>query len=147
MFRYGRYPLPNDDEEFNRESMKHVMFKELMDGKLFLAPIGENPQKIIDLGTGFGDWAIEGMSPELLALPAVLDSHDVDAVGEKLPSARVIGVDLSPIQPQWVPPNVEFQVEDIEEDWRQESDFDYVHLRVVLTILRNQRKVLSTALT
>jgi hypothetical protein len=28
------------------------------------------------------------------------------AVGEKFPSAEVLGLDLSPIQPTWVPPNV-----------------------------------------
>jgi hypothetical protein len=38
-----------------------MMLKELLHGKLYLAPIGDNPQKIIDLGTGFGDWAIESM--------------------------------------------------------------------------------------
>jgi ubiquinone/menaquinone biosynthesis C-methylase UbiE len=37
------------------------MLKELLGGKMYLAPIGDNPQKIIDLGTGFGEWAIEGM--------------------------------------------------------------------------------------
>jgi hypothetical protein len=60
LFKYGRYPLPNDDEEFKRESLRHIMLKELMRGELYLAPIGDNPQKIIDLGTGFGEWAIEG---------------------------------------------------------------------------------------
>lgn len=60
-FRYGRYPIPNDEEEYNRESLRHLMLKDLLNGKLYLAPIGDNPQKIIDLGTGFGDWAIEGM--------------------------------------------------------------------------------------
>lgn len=59
MYKYGRYPMPNDDEEFNRETLRHLMFKELLGGKLFLAPIGGSPQKIIDLGTGFGEWAIE----------------------------------------------------------------------------------------
>ena len=38
------------------------MLKEVIGGKLYLAPIGDNPQKIIDLGTGFGEWAIESMS-------------------------------------------------------------------------------------
>lgn len=38
-----------------------MMVKDLLGGKLYLSPIGDNPQKIIDLGTGFGDWAIEGM--------------------------------------------------------------------------------------
>ena len=51
--------MPNDDEEINRELLKHVMFKEILDGKLHLAPIGNNPQKIIDIGTGSGEWAIE----------------------------------------------------------------------------------------
>lgn len=36
------------------------MLKDLLCGKLYAAPIGDNPQKIIDLGTGFGEWAIEG---------------------------------------------------------------------------------------
>lgn len=58
-FREGRYPLPNDDLEYNREYMRHAMFKEMLKGKLFVAPIGNHPQKIADLGTGFGDWAIE----------------------------------------------------------------------------------------
>lgn len=34
--------------------MKHAMVLELSDGKLFHAPIGDQPQKIIDLGTGTG---------------------------------------------------------------------------------------------
>lgn len=61
-FRYGRYPVPNDEEEYKRESLRHVMLKDLLGGKLYMAPIGTNPQKIIDLGTGFGEWAIEGTS-------------------------------------------------------------------------------------
>lgn len=30
-----------------------------MDRKLFLAPIGDSPQRAIDLGTGTGIWAID----------------------------------------------------------------------------------------
>lgn len=40
------------------------MFKEILEGKLFVAPIGNHPQKIADLGTGFGDWAIESTFTE-----------------------------------------------------------------------------------
>ena len=61
MFRYGRYPIPNDDDEYKRESLMHIIVKELLGGKLLQAPIGDHPQRIIDLGTGFGEWAIEGM--------------------------------------------------------------------------------------
>jgi hypothetical protein len=30
----------------------------LLDGKLYLAPIGANPQNVLDLGTGTGIWAM-----------------------------------------------------------------------------------------
>lgn len=37
---------------------RHHMFTLLFDGKLFLAPIPPNPQKVIDVGTGTGIWAM-----------------------------------------------------------------------------------------
>lgn len=58
VFRRDRYPLPNDEQERDREEMKHELFKLLLRDRLFLSPI--NPQKIIDLGTGAGHWAIDG---------------------------------------------------------------------------------------
>lgn len=46
------------------------------------------------------------------------------------PSADVLGVDLSPIQPNFVPPNCRFEVDDINQDWTYpENKFDFVHLR------------------
>ena len=66
-------------------------------------------------------------------------------MGDNFPSARVIGVDLSRIQPVWLPPNVEFFVDDVEDEWVQLSDFDYVHIRVVLSTLKDPRRVLTTA--
>ncbi|KAH6631588.1 S-adenosyl-L-methionine-dependent methyltransferase [Chaetomium tenue] len=125
-YRYGRYPIPNDEEEYKRESLRHMMLKELLGGKLYLAPIGDNPQKIIDLGTGFGEWAIE--------------------VGEKFPSARVTGVDLSPIQPHWIPPNVDFIVDDIEDQWVHANDFDFAHFRFVHTIIKENNTALRNVL-
>ncbi|KAK4121743.1 S-adenosyl-L-methionine-dependent methyltransferase [Parathielavia appendiculata] len=122
-FRYGRYPIPNDEEEYKRESIRHTMLKDLLGGKLYLAPIGDSPQKIIDLGTGFGEWAIE--------------------VGETFPSAKVTGVDLSPIQPLWIPPNVEFIVDDIEDEWVHANDYDFAHFRFVNTLLKDNVAVLT----
>lgn len=53
----------------------------MLDGELLTAPIPKDPQMILDIGTGTGIWAIDA--------------------GEKYPSAKVIGTDLSPIQPNW----------------------------------------------
>lgn len=39
--------------------MHHHIFGLLLDGELHLAPVGENPQNILDVGTGTGIWAIE----------------------------------------------------------------------------------------
>ncbi|GAO15064.1 hypothetical protein UVI_02048740 [Ustilaginoidea virens] len=84
-FREGHYNFPNDDVEQEREDMKHAMVKLLCSQKLHFAPIGSNPQEMLDIGTGTGIWAIE--------------------MGDMFPSAHILGVDLSPIQPDWLPPN------------------------------------------
>lgn len=61
-FREGHYNFPNDDVEQEREDMKHAMVKLLCSQKLHFAPIGNNPQEILDIGTGTGIWAIESRS-------------------------------------------------------------------------------------
>lgn len=57
-FKNGRYPIPNDDSEQDREDMKHAMMLELTDGELFYAPIGDHPQSIVDIGTGTGEFGV-----------------------------------------------------------------------------------------
>ncbi|KAK5019858.1 methyltransferase domain-containing protein [Cryomyces antarcticus] len=109
-FREGSYSFPNDDREQDREDMKHAMFLKLFNGTLHFAPLGDDPQEIIDLGTGTGIWAIE--------------------MADLYPSASVLGIDLSPIQPVWVPPNCKFMVDDAESEWLNSPNyFDYVHTR------------------
>ena len=39
--------------------MQHKMWSITLDGKLHLAPIGTNPQNVLDVGTGTGIWAVE----------------------------------------------------------------------------------------
>jgi hypothetical protein len=62
-----------------------------------------------------------------------LASNNCDSL---YPSAKVIGNDLSPIQPKFVAPNVEFIVDDFEETWLYpENKFDYVHGRTLIGYL------------
>ncbi|KIL85357.1 hypothetical protein FAVG1_11313 [Fusarium avenaceum] len=51
-------------------------------------------KKVIDIGTGTGIWALD--------------------FADEYPNAEVIGTDISPIQPSWVPPNLKFIP-----DWNQ----------------------------
>jgi SAM-dependent methyltransferase len=82
----------------------------VFDSVLFFAPIQE-PQSILDVGTGTGIWAID-----------VADAH---------PQAEVIGIDLSPVQPSHVPPNLRFEIADADEPWTFTPRFDLVHSRVM----------------
>jgi hypothetical protein len=56
----------------------------------------------------------------------------------------VRGIDLSPMQPLWVPPNVSFLVDDCEQDWIT-RDVDLVHFRFMAVILKDVAKVLGHA--
>ncbi|KAH1383126.1 hypothetical protein KXW98_009414 [Aspergillus fumigatus] len=49
---------------------------------------------------------------------------------DRHPSARVVGTDLSPIQPHLVPPNVQFEVDDCCDEWTYSANsFDFIHVR------------------
>jgi ubiquinone/menaquinone biosynthesis C-methylase UbiE len=74
--------------------MQHKMWSITLDEKLHLAPIGPNPQNVLDIGTGTGIWAIEFGSYLSVHIQQILSFQ-----GECYPSARVIGTDLSLIQP------------------------------------------------
>lgn len=125
-FREGRYNFPNDDVEQQREDMKHAMVKMLC-GQLYFAPIGDHPHEILDIGTGTGIWAIE--------------------MGDLFPTANILGVDLSPIQPEWVPPNVRFMVDDIESPWLHPRNyFDYIHSRHTVMAIKDWPKLMRRAL-
>ncbi|KAK0617644.1 S-adenosyl-L-methionine-dependent methyltransferase [Immersiella caudata] len=49
---------------------------------------------------------------------------------DAFPSVEVIGTDISPIQPTWVPPNLKFEIEDCTQEWTfPPSHFDFIHIR------------------
>ena len=61
----GRYGLPNDDIEQDREALKHKLYVDyIFQGQRFRSPIGQHPQKIVDMGTGFGFWAQDGATTQ-----------------------------------------------------------------------------------
>lgn len=73
-------------------------------------------------------------------------SHLWRIVGDEYPEAEVIGIDLSPIQPSWVPPNVKFMVDDAEAEWLFGADtFDLVHARFMCMAIKDWPRLLSRA--
>ncbi|KKZ65565.1 hypothetical protein EMCG_08590, partial [[Emmonsia] crescens] len=142
----GKYILPNDEVRLNfakgptryelghrhvffslklgltssdRKDMQNHHFLVTFGGKMHFAPGADHAQRVLDVGTGTGIWAIDyGKS-----LPFWPDAH---------PSAEVIGVDLSPIQPFYVPPNCSFEIDDLEKDWTWTRPFDYIFSRMMV---------------
>ncbi|GJC84205.1 hypothetical protein ColLi_07043 [Colletotrichum liriopes] len=91
-YRHGRYPMPNDQTEQNREDMKHAMLLELTVS--FTTPC----------------------------------------------------TDLSPMQPDAVPPNLKFYIDDAEDDeWLLGDSYDFIHLRSVAPVFRRLDRVLNKA--
>ena len=93
------------------------MFTLVYDGRLHLAPIGPTPQRILDIGAGSGIWCVE--------------------MGDLYPSAHIIGVDLSANVPALSPPNVHFEVDDVEEPWTFSQPFDYIHCRYMVAAIKS----------
>jgi hypothetical protein len=125
---------PNDRREQEREDMKHAMMLQLLDGRLFLAPLDEEDdnrrgrrrlERVVDAGTGTGAWAID--------------------VGERYPACVVRGVDLTPIQPAWTPPNVSFLVDDCELSWLDRGTVDLAHFRFMAMVLKDMPSTLAHA--
>lgn len=123
-FHEGSYVLPNDEVEMERERLHYELLRLVMGNRDYFAPLS-NPQHILDIGTGTGQWVME--------------------MAELFPNCRITGTDLSPIQPQSVPPNVHFLVDDAaEEDWLYPlNSFDYIHTRMMCGTLEDFREVIK----
>jgi metalloendopeptidase OMA1, mitochondrial len=76
------------------EYQNGIIMKRVLGGKLHLAPFSKTnpPRRVLDVATGTGDWVVQ--------------------MGDEYPTAYIEGIDLSPIQPENVPPNVGFYVQD-----------------------------------
>ncbi|CCE28050.1 uncharacterized protein CPUR_01524 [Claviceps purpurea 20.1] len=121
------YFLPNDNQQIESVELSHHYLTILFDDRLFLAPLDKDKiHQVLDVGTGSGIWAIE--------------------FADRYPNASVIGTDLSPCQPQWIPPNLRFEIDDATLDWTWEANrFDFIHIRYILGGIQDWAGLLKEA--
>ncbi|KAF5873503.1 putative sam dependent methyltransferase protein [Botrytis fragariae] len=99
-YREGAYWQPNDEVQSEQIDISHRRYLAMLDGALYMAPIPDNVERVLDLGTGTGIWAID--------------------FADLFPNASVLGTDLSPIQPG----------NDCTEEWTYPPNyFDFIHIR------------------
>ena len=108
-YKDGTHIFPNDDLNAKHEKYFHHLCLRLLEDRLYLAPL-DRPKNVLDLGTGTGLWAMD-----------FADQHE--------DTAHVRGIDLSPVTRKEYQNNVEFQVDDMQEEWTYPVKFDFIHFR------------------
>lgn len=109
--------------ELERLDLHHEIMINVTGKKLYLAPIPDDVKRILDIGTGTGIWAIE--------------------MGDTFPNAEILGNDLSATQPGWVPPNVKFEIDDVESPWSHATGFDFVFCRYMVGAIQDWPKLMT----
>ncbi|PBP24865.1 hypothetical protein BUE80_DR004213 [Diplocarpon rosae] len=106
--------------------LQHHVYLLTFEHKLVMCPLPKKLDRVLDIGTGTGIWAID-----------FADEH---------PESMVLGIDLSPIQPPLsVPPNLSFEIDDIEETWTYSYKFDFIHSRMMVGSIGNWPKLFERA--
>ncbi|KAK3340025.1 S-adenosyl-L-methionine-dependent methyltransferase [Neurospora tetraspora] len=107
----GEYWGPNDSKHIEALDIIYHACDLMLGGKLHQAPLVEsNLKNAVDIGTGSGIWAID--------------------FADKYNNCKVVGTDISPVQPSWVPPNLEFEINDATKEWTfREDHFDFIHMQ------------------
>ncbi|KAF7535558.1 hypothetical protein G7054_g5278 [Neopestalotiopsis clavispora] len=101
----------------NSESKIGPLWRKTLRGKLFLSPI-EKLDHVLDIGTG----------------TALTHAN-----------SQVIGTDLSPIQPSYIPTNCQFEIDDAEDEWLYRQKFSLIHSRGNHLSFQSPETVVSSA--
>ncbi|EKD12715.1 uncharacterized protein L3040_006864 [Drepanopeziza brunnea f. sp. 'multigermtubi'] len=118
----AKYVLPMDEEEKNRLDFQHHLAWLSLGKKQTWAPL-KTLHRALDVGCGTGLWAID-----------FADEH---------PETQVLGVDLAAVQPLFVPPNLQFEVDDLEKEWNFSRRFNYVHSQLMIGAFQDWPKFIG----
>ncbi|KAJ5364741.1 uncharacterized protein N7496_010454 [Penicillium cataractarum] len=126
------YFMPNDEPELTRLNIVHQIYLILLDNALTTAPLppSPTPTRILDIGTGPGDWAIE--------------------MSAAYPTATIIASDLTVFDSglgHLALPNVDFQLADARAEWTYHEPFDLIHLRGLSGAFQDWAAIYAQAFT
>lgn len=144
-----------------KKDLQHNLILRSFGDRLGTAPPNEPGSKVgrvLDLGTGSGIWAIDfgdehpeaDVSRKLGHLPTFLHAHHIPGDWRRpicLPARivrisqllrKVTNVHESDTNKYLsAPPNVRFEIDDVDETWTYSVPFDYIHSRMMTSSIAN----------
>jgi trans-aconitate methyltransferase len=112
-------------ERFVREHLLPLLTAEWAAASGCVVVAKKRFQRVLDIGTGTSIWAVD--------------------FADEYPEALVICVAISPIQPNPVPPNCEFQIGDAKWQWTWRPAFDLIHGRMLGVCFKDPTNVFKQA--
>ncbi|KAI0363123.1 S-adenosyl-L-methionine-dependent methyltransferase [Pilatotrama ljubarskyi] len=124
------YPLPVDGTEQERQDELHSLLRALTEtscANYIQEALRQGAElRVVDLGTGTGSWVLD--------------------MARLFPSVSFYGVDIAPIATRFPPPNVTFEVHDLQVTSRYtRGSFDIVHARLVCIAMPAYHQVVEEA--
>ncbi|SPQ18038.1 a4f92e07-e527-4794-ab51-45894bc3d690 [Thermothielavioides terrestris] len=123
-YKRGKYLLPIDETDLERLDVFHKIFLVARKDVLHSAPLhNQESPRILDLGCGTGIWGID--------------------MADKYPNGLHVGLDLNYIQPEFIPANMRFIQQDIEDSWKdlEPGSWDLIHMRALVGSISDWPKV------
>ncbi|KAG5656845.1 hypothetical protein KAF25_010398 [Fusarium avenaceum] len=125
----AQYWASNDDQASESLDIAHHFTLLLLEDKLHLTPLATNIQRVLDIGTG-------------------TDSRLCSDFADEHPNVEVVGTEISPIQPSWIPSNLQLEIEDCNDAWTfRPSSFDFIHMRFMLGSITDWQATFKEAFT
>ena len=123
------YVLPSDDQEVNRLDFQHYMLRYALRGN-YAAPLNQ-PQSILDVGSGTGRWAME--MAQLFPYANVVGTDLVEPKAETAAASLGYGLDKRPDNYAFVQGNL------LEGLPFADGAFDFVHVRLLLFAISSDK--------
>ncbi|KAI4267495.1 MAG: hypothetical protein L6R38_008229 [Xanthoria sp. 2 TBL-2021] len=110
------YTLIGTPSPADYQDHQHQAWLLTLDHRLYIAPIDQDVNLVLDIGCGNGSWVL--------------------AMAKEHPNAQIIATDLTPPSIA-MPANVRVMQQDAEKDWQLTQKFNFIHVRAMMAAIHD----------